>query len=548
MPGGVRRRRRHPVTPGDAGRAGPGRASPRVHPADPRPRPGRVRGLHQRRAASRPARAAITAKGGIFDEAEDWWGDVWQGIRDGVNAVGEVFVNVADSVIEIVVTLADGVIAVLQAAWDDILTAAHAVEAAFVAIGAAIEDAIAWLKWAFDFNDVINFAQHLDANVRQLPGLVRPLLDEFEPKLHGFFLAQEETVHQVFTNLKEQVLPNRTAGSLQTPLAGVPAAANNPAGTRAADQAQGPHASWLTDKLTGPTGTNPAAGAAVLVLEEDLKARLDGLAEDFLQILTSSAAGSHLEAALEDFGKLFTNLFRAEDPQTAVAMELTTLFDLLEQLVEAGLGSSTTSPTKPSNGSAPPSTPSSSSSTPPSPASPSSRSSGTTSSVSRRPHPRRLPPHLGPPDAPSSLAFPTTVICKMITGQRTHHRPRPPAAWPGRSTRSSSASPTLVEIPLRTSWLTRGILAYSPRRRRGPVVSSPAPSLVPDVLRVPYCSTGSSFHPPATRAAAAAWISWVHRPGLERRRQRRVPLHGHVPGACTTPLRMERRIASTIAA
>ena len=64
-------------------------------------------------------RAAITAKGGIFDEAEDWWGDVWQGIRNGVNAVGEVFVNIANAVIEIAITLADGVIAVLQTAWDD---------------------------------------------------------------------------------------------------------------------------------------------------------------------------------------------------------------------------------------------------------------------------------------------------------------------------------------------------------------------------------------------------------------------------------------------
>ena len=40
---------------------------------------------------------------------------------------------------------------VLRAAWDDIVSAAHAVEAAFVAIGAAIDDALDWLKWAFDF-------------------------------------------------------------------------------------------------------------------------------------------------------------------------------------------------------------------------------------------------------------------------------------------------------------------------------------------------------------------------------------------------------------
>jgi len=281
-------------------------------------------------------RAAIEAKGGIFDEAEDWWGDVWQGIREGVNAVGEVFINVADSVIELVITLADGVIAVLRAAWDDILTAAHAVEAAFVAIGAAIDDALTWLKWAFDFGDVVKYAKQLDANVRQLPSLVRPLLDDFEPKLHGFFVAQEAAVHELFTDLKQQVLPNRTTGSLQTPMAGVPAHVEVPATAQAADQVQGPHASWLSDKLTN--GSTSAAGSSgVVILDEDLKARVDGLADEFMHILTSSAAGSDLEAALEDVGKLFTNLFRADDAQTAMALELATLFDLLEHLIEAGL-------------------------------------------------------------------------------------------------------------------------------------------------------------------------------------------------------------------
>ena len=108
-------------------------------------------------------REAITALGGIFDEADDWWGDVWQGIREGVNAVAEVFVDVANRAIEIAITLADGVMSVLRAAWDDIVSAAHAVEAAFVAIGAAIDDALQWLKWAFDLADVFATAKAMQS-------------------------------------------------------------------------------------------------------------------------------------------------------------------------------------------------------------------------------------------------------------------------------------------------------------------------------------------------------------------------------------------------
>ena len=108
-------------------------------------------------------REAITALGGFFDEADDWWGDVWQGIREGVNAVAEVFVDVANRAIEIAITLADGVMSVLRAAWDDIVSAAHAVEAAFVAIGAAIDDALQWLKWAFDLADVFATAKAMQS-------------------------------------------------------------------------------------------------------------------------------------------------------------------------------------------------------------------------------------------------------------------------------------------------------------------------------------------------------------------------------------------------
>jgi hypothetical protein len=400
-----------------------------------------------------------------------------------------------------VVTLADGVMAVLRAAWDDILTAAHAVEAAFVAIGAAIEDALTWLKWAFDFKDVVAFAKQLDANVRQLPDLVRPLLDEFEPKVHGFFVAQEETVHEVFTNLKEQVLPNRTVGSNQTPLAGVPAGVDVGTTSQATDQAQGPHASWLTDKLTGPTA-HPAAGAAVLVLDEDLKARVDGLADDFMKILTSSAAGSHLEAALEDFGKLFSNLFRAEDAQAAVAMELTTLFDLLEELVEAGLVFLDNATHQAMEW---------------------LRTALDTFIELLDTPITGLPlidvlwdylvgaAGLTPADFPLTwghlmavfLAFPTTVICKMITGQApvTDH---PTAGIAGPINEIFLGISELVEIPLR-SWLSSCFWLTPPART--PVVAFLLLRTYRSFAEFPLLYGFRS--PPATRASVAAYVSWV---------------------------------------
>ena len=83
---------------------------------------------------------------------------------------------------------------VLRAAWDDIVTAAHAVEAAFVAIGAAIDDALAWLKWAFDFKDVVRHRQgHAERVQRDRQRWSAPSSTYYEGKAHGWFVSQEAT-------------------------------------------------------------------------------------------------------------------------------------------------------------------------------------------------------------------------------------------------------------------------------------------------------------------------------------------------------------------
>ena len=81
-----------------------------------------------------------------------------------------------------------------------------------------------------------------------------------------------------------------------------------PATSGATGQLGGPHASWLTDKLTSPQNLTP--GAAVAAVPTPVSEAAGALADELLDIITSAAAWPKLEAAWDDVGKLWTNLAR----------------------------------------------------------------------------------------------------------------------------------------------------------------------------------------------------------------------------------------------
>jgi len=272
---------------------------------------------------------ALQAVGGVWGELEDWVGDVWQGIRTELTAVGEVFINVADRAIELVITLADGMIQRLTALWDDILTAAHAIEGAFVALGAAIADAIAWLAWAFDFKDALVTAKHLHDAVEQLPRLLTPVLEDFQSLAHNWFIQQETTVKEVLDGAKAS-LTGRSVDSFNSPLATGSTSTKLPATGDFGEQAQGPHTNWFTDKVS-----STESQTAVLAIAGSPE--LTDIIDELLEILSSASEWAELEAAVDDVGKLFSNLFDGADPRTIAAQELATLIDLLEHLILAAL-------------------------------------------------------------------------------------------------------------------------------------------------------------------------------------------------------------------
>ena len=194
--------------------------------------------------------ASLDALDGFITEAEDWLGDVWQGIRHGVTEVSEVLVDLADSTIELVITLVDGVINRLKVAWDDILSAAHAVEAVFVAIGAKIQEALQWLKWAFDFKDAFLTAKALGQALGQLPTLLTPCSPSGSTSPTTSSSTETTRSTTAIEGAKAGLAGPRPSARWMPP-APPPGLSIPASGNAVTDQAQGPHANWLTGKVTG---------------------------------------------------------------------------------------------------------------------------------------------------------------------------------------------------------------------------------------------------------------------------------------------------------
>lgn len=279
--------------------------------------------------------AALAGSGGFLNDLEDWVGDVWQGIRQGVIAVVSAEIRTTARMIVLGIKLGEGVVEYLHATWDDAVSAAHAVEAVFVAIGAKIQEAIAWLAWAFDFKDALLTAKALRTAMSGAPYVVTPTIEAFSEIAHDFFLQKEAEVDALFDTL-QQTLGQRSFNALRSPAGSVPSDLQPTARvSSAADQMQGPHANWLMDKMGGGHGaarldafvepTGPLADAA------------GDLIDELFEVLSSAGAFEELMAAIDDVGQLFANLFDARDAESAIAAEISTVLDLGRHLVLAVL-------------------------------------------------------------------------------------------------------------------------------------------------------------------------------------------------------------------
>ncbi len=263
---------------------------------------------------------------GILESSAQWWGDIWQGIQAGVVKVAEFVVHVAEKAYEVLVELADGVRAAFIGAWNDVVSATHAVESAFVAVGAKIHEAIDWLKWAFSFHDIWETKTAFESTFTQFPTYMRQTLTWMRELGDDWFQGQEANIRQAFESMKADTAGRSTAG-LASPA--LPEGKQPPTQNLIKDRARDPHVHWLNDHLARPDGPGSARPAPVQ------PSAVDGPFDALIAAIQSSPAWSDLSTAAQDLGDLFTNLFNFSDAQSLAAQEMSSFLDLFEHVLLA---------------------------------------------------------------------------------------------------------------------------------------------------------------------------------------------------------------------
>lgn len=270
-----------------------------------------------------------TAPADVVDDAIDWLGDVFEGIRSGLTTVAQVGVDLLQDVLTIDVVNPDGSLSTLSVLLDDLDNLADGVEAVFSAVGAAIEEAVDWLSWAFDFSDVIDTARALGSCIGSIPTLVNPVFEEYRHIIDGWFLSKEQLVRDMFETLKATV-GDVNAANLQVPRQ-LPAGAATSGGTTTATAASAlvdnPHVNWLYEKVQSP---GMDGGFTSHAPSSDVITKC-------LTLISESPAFDDLDVVWDDISQLWQDLIHPDDPKASQSQALVTLLDLVEHAVLAAL-------------------------------------------------------------------------------------------------------------------------------------------------------------------------------------------------------------------
>lgn len=230
----------------------------------------------------------------IWDDIEDFAGDIYQGIKNGLIAVENAAVDVENSVVKLTVTIANAVtqaVSLTLTAIDDVI---NLVSGVFQAIEAAVEDVIDWLKALFDFAAIWNTATWIEAAISQGLTTVQGFLNGIDTSSQSWFSDQYDTISGNFTTLAGQsVASNAMQKASNYSAPGQPPATPMPgsSGATTGSLSNNVHHNWLQDKVT-------AGGAPSLALPDS---GMDTAYDNFITAL--EAAGDTLA---DDIGTLFT--------------------------------------------------------------------------------------------------------------------------------------------------------------------------------------------------------------------------------------------------
>lgn len=133
----------------------------------------------------------------IIGDLENLAHDIWHGIKSGAAAVSHWVVDVENDIVTIVSADINAAVELALSDLESIGSVAHSI---FNAVGADVDKVVEWLRFMFDWQDILNTSDVIQQNILGAFDSIENVLQSAKTKLDGFFANQETAVTNLLNN------------------------------------------------------------------------------------------------------------------------------------------------------------------------------------------------------------------------------------------------------------------------------------------------------------------------------------------------------------
>ena len=263
------------------------------------------------------------APGSFWDDIAHFFGDIWEGIKNGIIAISNFVVDVARKIANFTLQIGAEIAKGIQLAITGLEQAAHFIAGVFAAVEAAIEKVIDWLKALFDFGAIWRTKMAFEQALIAAPPYIKQLTNLGRLAADGWFSKQKTAVDNAFSAIQARYTGQTFAAqpNWQQPGSG-PSTRPLAGGASPADCTNNVHHNWLQDKVSAYAPTDDGLGP---------DNTLQGPWSDFMTHLQES--GQDFRAALVDFKNAI--LTAIQDPKSFGTMGISDLLGAVNKLIDA---------------------------------------------------------------------------------------------------------------------------------------------------------------------------------------------------------------------
>ena len=268
-------------------------------------------------------RGAEGELGSFWDDVSHFFGDVWEGIKNGLIKISDFVVSVADKVANFTVQIGEEIAQGVKLAIQGIEQAAHFIAGVFQAVAAAVEKVIDWLKALFDFAAIWRTKMAFEQALIAAPAYIKQLTQMGELAADGWFSKQQEKVDDAFASFKQKYQGQSFSAqpNWQQPGSG-PSTQPVAGGASPSDCTNNVHHNWLQDKVSSYSPADNGIGPDNSLQSpwSDFTTHVQESGKDFL-------------AAIEDFKNAVLSII--QDPKSFGSVAIPDLLDMVNKLVDA---------------------------------------------------------------------------------------------------------------------------------------------------------------------------------------------------------------------